>query len=419
MRCREPSVNVAPEPTTPQPAAVHPLKVRNFQLLWVGSTISLFGDQFYFVAIPWLILQLTGSDLALGTIMMVGAIPRAVFMLLGGGLSDRLSPRRIVLWTSWARTALVGAIAAFVYFRVIRLWQVYFLVFGFGFADALSFPAGQALLPGLVADNQLPAANGLMGSSAQFSAIAGPAPAGLVLKLWGTAWAFLIDALSFLFVIAALVRLPESTPALAESQSRKGMWRSIAEGLHYVAHDPPLRSLMLLVAALNFGAAGPLVVGLATLAKQRFASAVAYGILLSCLAGGALLGSLLPALIKRQRRRGLVLLAFSGLVGVEMGALGLLYRLVPIALILATLGIGSGLVNVNLMAWFQARADRRMLGRVMSVLMFAAVGLIPFSLGLAGFLAQVNLTGMFLASGVLIGAMTVVAAFNSTVRAID
>src|SRR4051812_49582833 len=84
-------------PTSPQ----HPLRNSNFRLLWMGNSISWMGDQFYLVAMPWLILQLTGSAVALGTILMTAAVPRAVLMLLGGALTDRFSARRIMITTAW------------------------------------------------------------------------------------------------------------------------------------------------------------------------------------------------------------------------------------------------------------------------------------------------------------------------------
>src|SRR5713226_3608991 len=85
-----------------------PLSVRNFRLLWIGESISLLGDQFYMIALPWLVLQLTGSALALGTVMALAGIPRAVFMLLGGALVDRFSPRSVMIASNVARLALVA-----------------------------------------------------------------------------------------------------------------------------------------------------------------------------------------------------------------------------------------------------------------------------------------------------------------------
>src|SRR6185295_14141728 len=84
-----------------------PLSVRNFRLLWIGESISLLGDQFYMIALPWLVLQLTGSALALGSVMALAGIPRALFMLIGGVLVDRFSPRAVMMMSNFARFVLV------------------------------------------------------------------------------------------------------------------------------------------------------------------------------------------------------------------------------------------------------------------------------------------------------------------------
>src|SRR5580692_7965432 len=81
----------------------HPLFNREFRYLWIGNTISGCGDQFFLVALPWLILQLTGSGAVLGGIMMLGAIPRAALMLIGGAVTDRFSPRKIMILTAALR----------------------------------------------------------------------------------------------------------------------------------------------------------------------------------------------------------------------------------------------------------------------------------------------------------------------------
>src|SRR6476620_1584174 len=88
-------------PSAP-PAAQHPLRERKFRMLWAGSGISAVGDQLYRVALPWVVFQLTGSAVAVGTILMAVAIPRALLMLLGGALTDRISARKIMIGTASA-----------------------------------------------------------------------------------------------------------------------------------------------------------------------------------------------------------------------------------------------------------------------------------------------------------------------------
>src|SRR5579871_310407 len=93
----------------------HPIFNREYRYLWIGNTISLCGDQFFLVALPWLILQLTGSGAVLGSILMVEAIPRAGLMLIGGVMTDRFSPRRIMILTAVLRTLLVATLAGLVW----------------------------------------------------------------------------------------------------------------------------------------------------------------------------------------------------------------------------------------------------------------------------------------------------------------
>src|SRR5579863_5284464 len=125
------------------PAARHPLFNREFRYLWIGNTVSGCGDQFFLVALPWLILQLTGSGAVLGGIMMVEAIPRAALMLIGGAVTDRVSPRKIMILTAATRTLLVAALAAFTWTHRVEVWQIYVFCFFFGVADAFAASAAQ------------------------------------------------------------------------------------------------------------------------------------------------------------------------------------------------------------------------------------------------------------------------------------
>src|SRR6266481_2806882 len=216
----------------------HPLRNPHYRRLLIGGSISLLGDQFYFVALPWLVLQRTGSAVAMGTVMMAGAIPRAVLMLMGGVLSDRISPRKIVISTASARTVCVTIIGLLVWFHVLQTWELYALAVAFGIADAFAAPASQAFMPFLLKREQMVAASSVSQSTAQLTTILGPTPAGFVIKALGLAWAFFIDAISFLFVIAALVTLPDPPKTQA---AKKAVWHSILEGIDYVRKDVPLR----------------------------------------------------------------------------------------------------------------------------------------------------------------------------------
>src|SRR6185503_18559991 len=176
-------MNTATEGTVQKPA--NPLSVRNFRLLWIGEGISLLGDQFYMIALPWLVLQLTGSALALGTILALASIPRAVFMLVGGAFVDRYSPRSVMIWSNFARFVLVALLSVLVLTNNIGIEMLYVLALAFGLADAFYFPAQTAIVPQLLQQDQLRAGNTFVQGTAQLSLFLGPVLAGALIALLG------------------------------------------------------------------------------------------------------------------------------------------------------------------------------------------------------------------------------------------
>lgn len=395
----------------------HPLRNRAFRLLWIGNTVSWTGDQFYLVALPWLVLSLTGSSVVLGSIAMLAAIPRGVLMLLGGAVSDRASPRLILVFTAFFRSLLVTAVAVLLFLRILRLWELYFLVLGFGVADAFSYPAGSALLPFILEPEQLPAGNSISQSTQQITTLLAPGPAGLFIRAFGSAWAFLLDGISFLAIILALVRLPDN-PAPTKPTPQEGMIRAIGEGLGYVMADVSLRSLVVLIAVLNFALAGPMTVGVALIAKREFGSASIFGLLISAFAAGTLAGMVCAGVV-RQRRRGRTLLIVTTTIGLCLASLGLLHRLTLLSADLFLMSGTAAFLNIQFIAWLQQRVDRAVMGRVMSVLMFASVGLTPLSLAVAGVALKASIPGTFLWAGVIVLLVTMLAASRRAVRAID
>ena len=405
----------ASTPTASNPAIEHPLRNPKFRLWLIGGTISLLGDQFYIVALPWLILQQTGSAVAMGTVMMAGSIPRALLMLMGGVVSDRLSARKIMMTTATARTICVAVIGALIWFRVLQMWELYALAIAFGVADAFAAPAGTAYLPFLLQPEQLVAASSVSQSAAQLTTIAGPVPAGFVIKTLGVAWAFFLDAISFLFIIGALWKLPDPPKLQA---ARKAVLPAIAEGLTYVGRDVPLRSLMLLAMMMNFCFSGPVSIGLTYLIKTRFGSPAILGVLMSAVALGSLLGALLAGVWK-IRRRGVLILLVAAALAPCLGSIGLLERLWPLAGVLFVIGILAAFMNVHIGAWVMQRIDATVRGRVASVLMLSTFGIMPISFAVAGFLIAWNLKFTFLIAGLAMLITAAGASLQKPVREIQ
>lgn len=392
--------------------SAHPLRNTAFRRWLMGSTVSLLGDQFYLVALPWLVLDKLGSAATLGSLMMAGAIPRAALLLVGGVIADRFSARWVMLTTAAIRTlcvALSGVLAAQGH---LHLAQLYLLVVVFGIADAFAMPAQSAYLPWLLRGNQLVAGTGLSQGAAQLTSILGPILAGLVIAKLGIASAFYIDAVSFIFVIAALLRLPDPPRTVSPTHPLEAM----KQGISYVLADAPLRSMMLLAMVVNLCVTGPLSVGMADLVKTQLGSASAYGVLLSAAAAGALAGALLAGVWKVQRR-GLLILAGSAVLGVCLAGIGLWptggYWL---AGVLALIGCVAGFVNVHIGAWVMQRIDPAVRGRVSSVLILGSLGMAPLSMGLAGLALLVNVSALFLLAGGILICISAVAAQGPSIR---
>lgn len=395
----------------------HVLGNRDFCHLWIGNAISWTGDQFYLVALPWLVLSLGGSSVVLGTIAMIASIPRAVLMLLGGAVSDRTSPKRILMLTAFVRSLLVSAVAALMFLKSMRLWELYFLALGFGVADAFSYPAGSALLPTIVQPEQLATANSISESTMQIATLLAPGPAGLFIRGFGTAWAFLLDGISFLGIIFALRRIPDP-PLVNSSVEDRGLLKAIAEGIQYIKADVSLRSLVLLIAVLNLALSGPMTIGLPVIAKHRFGTASSFGLLISSFAAGSLVGMLCAGLV-RYRRRGYILLLTSTMLGLCLAGLGYLGRVATLALDLVLMSGVAAFLTIQIITWLQERVESSLMGRVMSVLMFASVGLTPLSLAIAGIALKVSVTGTFVCAGTMVLLVTLLAGSDRALRAID
>jgi MFS family permease len=389
------------------PQLLRPLRVRDFRLMFSGESISVLGDQFHFVALAWLTLQLTGSGLALGTVLMVAAIPRAAFMLLGGALSDRWSPRSLMLYSNAIRGVLVAIIAALVLTGHAALWQLYILAATFGVADALFYPAINAMLPMLVDEPTLPPANALMQGSQQLTTMIGPALAGVVVARVQTGPAFAVDAVSFAVATAAILFVVggRRTGAGGLAKGNKpGVLATVRTGLTYVWRDPPVRSLILLIAAFNFAFSGPLLVGLPFLADHVLGGGSAtFGVLLSGFGFGAVVGAVVAGSVKQVRRLGTIVLTEAIVLGVGLALIGVVPNVVTAFAVLAAMGLGAGFINVHVISWLQGRTPEEMRGRVMSLLMLGAIGLAPISYALAGAIVDLGPVAlMFAVAGAIV-----------------
>ena len=413
-----------------------PLTGGDFRLVWFGESVSLLGDHFNSVALAWLVLGMTGSGFALGAILVAAAIPRGIFILLGGVFSDRVSPRDLALASNVLRAALTTIVAGLVLGAQVQIWHLALVGVMFGTVDAVFLPAINTLVPRLVPIERLAAANALMQGTAQLVGIFGPALAGLAVAAIGVGAAFAIDAASFAVAALALwfVRsgatpghpvvptdrpldgVAIGSPITAEAAKaaetaqtapvRPSIIHALVAGARDVLGDPVIRSIVILATAGNLAFTGPTVIGLPWLVLVRFGEdARALGLLFAAYGAGSLAGVLVAGSLPRPRRFGSIVLALFLFMGCGLAVIGLAPSLPAAGLDLLCIGAMNGYVNVVIVAWVQERTDPEMLGRTMSFLMLGSVVAAPLSLALAAIVVDAHATGMFLVAGsIVIGA---------------
>ncbi|HXG25908.1 MAG TPA: MFS transporter [Candidatus Binatia bacterium] len=417
----------APAAVPPAVASRNPFAVRDFRLLWAGEAVSAFGDQFALIALPWLALVLTGSSLALGSVLALMAVPRALLMLIGGVTVDRLSPRRVMLISNAVRLVAVAALGAVVIAGAAELWMLYAFTLVFGVADAFFFPAQASIVPQLVEPDLLARANGVVQGTAQASVLVGPAVAGLVVAalggegataaaLAGIGVALLVDAATF--GISLLTLLAMRARPLVEAASAS-ILDDLKAAFRYIGAMPGLRWMVLVSLGANFFIVGPFEVGLPVIAYQRLPEgAAAFGVLMSAFGGGSLAGlaagAMLPA--PRPKRFAVVILGTTGLAGAGLALLRFVSTTLTAGALIATSGILLGYGNLLGITWLQSRVAPGLMGRVMSVLMLGSFGLVPVSMLLSGIAVQVSLDGLLLVAGVSMAVLTVLALLVPTVR---
>ncbi len=406
------------------------LRIRDFRLLFTGEGVSLMGDQFYFIALPWLVLELTGSAAMLGVVLALQGIPRAVFMLVGGAVTDRFSPRRVMIGSNLARLALVSLLAAAVLGGSVRLWMVLVIALAYGIADGFFFPAQGAIVPQLALIDQLSAANAVVQGLDQVAQFVGPVLAGLLiasfasgsLGMQGVGLALAVDAATFAVSVALLwlMSVDRRAPAGSSREDEpRSLRAAIGEGFAYMWGDPLLRLLLLLILAVNFLAVGPLLVGVPTLARVRLdGGAQAYGAIMSAFGGGSLAGLAVAGIARRPAAAylGRVLLGVCAAFGVGLAVLGFAQTLVAAIVPAAFMGFAAGYLTVSFFTWVQARTPRRLMGRMMSLIIFASVGLVPLSQAVAGPVAQRSVTILFVGSALLLAAVVLRAWFVPALR---
>jgi MFS family permease len=415
----DPVQTVSPSEEPGRGKHVGPLGYSQFRWVWVGESVAILGDVSFLVAFSWLILGI--SDAAtLGAVLLTVGIPRGVLMLVGGVLTDRFSPRTVMLVSHLARGIAVAALTGLFLTGTLAIWHLFAIGLVFGVADAFFWPASVSIIPTLVPRELLARANALAGAGEQAARLVGPLFGGALVSLGGLGWVFGLNACAMFFAAASLLGVRKIKVDEQERLSVRGVLREIRSGLGYAARSVEIRIVVALIAAATLSYSGLFGVGLPALAKSLDSGgALVLGMMLSAWGLGQLAGTLSASFTGLPRRWGLLIIGMAFLEGASFAVLGFVPNTLVAVALLALLGFGVAYsTDVALPTFVQTTTPPELLGRVSSVLELPRVVLEPVSMATMGLLAAGDVRWAFLAAAVPMLLVSLALATNRRARAL-
>lgn len=359
---------------------------RNYRLFFTGQIVSVAGTWMQNIALAWLVIELSGSPLAVGALAFCRFLPFLLFGLAAGVVVDRIDTRRLLLATQATAMLVSIALAVVTLAGWATLPLVYALAAAGGLVLVFDAPGRQTLTFQMVGESELQNAVALNSGLFNASRVIGPAIAGLLIAAVGTGLCFVVNAVSFLAVLVALYLMREEELFTVEKRPDTTVVSGIREGLAWALRDSITRIVLVVVTVIslvgfNFNVLVPL------LASQTLdVGAGTFGILSAAFGLGALAGALATASLREARPRVFV----GGAVGFSVAMLGLaLVHSVDAALVLLLLlGMAFSFFTSSANALVQLASPSHLRGRVMSLYLFAFAGLTPIGGLVAGWLAD-------------------------------
>ena len=362
------------------------LRHRNYRLWFRGQLVSLFGTWMQVTAQGFLVYELTGSSAYLGYVGFAAGLPSWFFMPLGGVIADRIARRTLLLMTQTAMMALALILSGLTFLGLVRPWHIVVLAFLLGIANAFDAPARHAFVPDMVGREDLTNAIALNSTIFNSATATGPAVAGITYALFGPGWCFLINAVSFLAVIAALLlmRLPRGE----KSRARLSAFHDLKEGFIYVLRHPMIRTLISLIIVTSLFGVSFAVLLPAWAVKILGGDAATNGWLQSARGIGALIGALIIASLGRFDFKGRLLTAGSLTFPVLLLVFSAVRRLPLSIFVLIAAGIANIFIFNLANALVQTLVRDELRGRVMGLYSLTFFGFLPVGALWIGTLAE-------------------------------
>jgi MFS family permease len=362
---------------------------RNFRLYWIGQIVSLVGTWMQTVSQPWLVLLLGGTPIQLGTVLALQFAPSLALAPLGGVLADRIDKRRLLLLTQSVAALQALVLFALTVTGLVEIWHIMVLALALGFVNALDMPVRQSFAADLVPREDLMNAITLNSTSFNLARVIGPAVAGITLALYGPAFNFAINAVSYLGVLTALRRMdPAGMQLIIRPEQLTTIRQSLVEGIRYAARTPTVLWPLLLLGgmgtfALNYQTLLPLF--------ARFTlqlDADGFGALFAAMGVGSLMGSLVLAYLGPRRPLVGMMLGGAIVFAVFDAALGLTRTPLLAFPVIVAVGFSSMMMINTINVIVQRSVPDELRGRVMALYVTVFAGATPIGGLFAGSVAQ-------------------------------
>lgn len=377
---------------------------RNKDFAWLisGQTISEFGASITSFAIPWLMLQLTGSSLQMGLAFAIGFTPYLLLSLPAGVWADKFDRKKMMMVADCGRMILISTIPFAHLVGHVGVLQLYIIQGGLSACSALFDTAYVACLPNVVDKEQLPAANAALQSGMSASQILGPALAGTLIALFGAENTVLINGLSYFVSVVSLLVIRKKFSSTGNAPLAGNMLSQIGEGVRFVWHHKLIRTISIFTMILNLGSSATGALLLYRLHHDLHVSSSIAGLVMTGFSVGTVLGSILAGMLTRHFRMGTLMA--TTLLGMSIPEFLIAFSAWPYAITVANFitGLSAVVWNVQSISLRQSVIPDHLLGRCSSAIRMIVWGSMPVGSAAGGAVAQVyGAPVVFVAAGVV------------------
>jgi MFS family permease len=383
------------------------LKYRNYRLFFGGQSISLIGTWMQRIAMPWLVYHMTGSVLLLGIVSFAGQIPTFLLSPLAGVITDRWSRYRVLVATQIISMVQAFIMAGLALTGVIQVWHIIVLSVALGCINAFGVPSRQSFVIDMV-EKKEDLGNAIALNSTMFNGarLLGPSIAGIMLASTSEGVCFLVNAISYLFVIASLLMMKVDIKRVGSKGHN--MLVELKEGMDYVSGFKPIKHLLILLSIVSLTGMSYSVLMPVFATEVLHGGSNTYGFLMGSAGFGALIGALFLASREEVIKLGRIVPAAALVFGIALIILSFTGIILLAILMMVFVGMGMMLQTASSNTILQTLTDDDKRGRVMSFYTMAVMGTAPFGSLLAGGLAKTIGTPHTLLAG---GLITIAGAF--------